>query len=209
MVGFFGAGGLGFPRVEAAVDELVSKLGDRLPWGVNLIHSPNEPALENRVADLLLRKGVKHHLRLGLHGPDPGGGALRRVRACTSTPTGRIARKHQVFAKISRGEVATRFMSPAPADMLRALVEQRLITHAEAELAARVPVAEDVTVEADSGGHTDNQSLVALFPTIMALRDELVAQHEFDRPIRVGAAGGLGTPGLAWPPRSRWARPTW
>jgi hypothetical protein len=58
MVGFFGAGGLGYPRVEAAVDELVSKLGSRLPWGVNLIHSPNEVALENRVADLLIRKGV-------------------------------------------------------------------------------------------------------------------------------------------------------
>jgi PfaD family protein len=86
-------------------------------------------------------------------------------------------------------------MSPAPAELLKGLVEKGLITHAEAELAARVPVAEDITVEADSGGHTDNQSLVALFPTIMALRDELVAQHRFDRPIRVGAAGGLGTPG--------------
>jgi PfaD family protein len=194
MVGFFGAGGLGYPRVEAAVDELVAKLGERLPWGVNLIHSPNEPALENRVAELLLKKGVKIISASAFMGLTPA------VVRCAATglhldAQGRIARKHQVFAKISRREVAMRFMSPAPADMLRALVEQGLITHGEAELAARVPVAEDVTVEADSGGHTDNQSLVALFPTIMALRDELMAQHKFDRPIRVGAAGGLGTPG--------------
>ena len=79
--------------------------------------------------------------------------------------------------------------------MLRALVAQNLLTQSEADLAAKVPVAEDITVEADSGGHTDNQLLVALFPTIMALRDELVAQHGYDRPVRVGAAGGLGTPG--------------
>ncbi len=194
LVGFFGAGGLGYPRVEAAVDELVSKLGERLPWGVNLIHSPNEPALENRVAELLLRKGVKIISASAFMGLTPA------VVRCAATglhldAQGRIARKHQVFAKISRREVAMKFMSPAPADMLRALVEQKLITAGEAELAARVPVAEDVTVEADSGGHTDNQSLVALFPTIMALRDELAAQHKFDRPIRVGAAGGLGTPG--------------
>ena len=194
LVGFFGAGGLGYPRVEKALDELVAKLGDRLPWGVNLIHSPNEPELENRVADLLLRKGVKIISASAFMGLTPA------VVRCAASglhldAQGRIARKHQVFAKISRREVAMRFMSPAPADMLRALVEQRLITHAEAELAARVPVAEDITVEADSGGHTDNQSLVALFPTIMALRDELAAQHKFDRPIRVGAAGGLGTPG--------------
>lgn len=194
LVGFFGAGGLGYPRVEQALDELVSKLGDRLPWGVNLIHSPNEPALENRVADLLLRKGVKIISASAFMGLTPA------VVRCAASglhldAQGRIARKHQVFAKISRGEVATRFMSPAPTDMLRALVEQKLITHGEAELAARVPVAEDITVEADSGGHTDNQSLVALFPTIMALRDQLVAQHQYNRPIRVGAAGGLGTPG--------------
>jgi hypothetical protein len=45
--------------------------------------------------------------------------------------------------------------------MLSDLLAQKLITQAEADLAARVPVAEDITVEADSGGHTDNQLLVA------------------------------------------------
>ena len=61
-----------------------------------------------------------------------------------------------------------------------------------ASCAARVPVASDVTVEADSGGHTDNQALPCVFPTIAQLRDALVAEHGV--PIRVGAAGGLGTP---------------
>lgn len=194
MVGFFGAGGLSYPRVEQAVDELVSKLGDRAPWGVNLIHSPNEPELENRVADLLIRKQVRIISASAFMGLTPA------VVRCAASglrldPQGRIIRRHQIFAKISRREVAMRFMSPAPADMLRALADQKLLTPQEVELAARVPVAEDVTVEADSGGHTDNQSLVALFPTIMALRDELVARHAFSRPIRVGAAGGLGNPG--------------
>lgn len=194
MMGFFGAGGLGFHRVEQALDELIAKLGHRLPWGVNLIHSPNEPELENRVADLLIRKGVKIISASAFMGLTP---ALVRCAASGLhlDADGRIARKHQIFAKISRREVALRFMSPAPVDMLRTLVEQNLITQSEADLAAKIPVAEDVTVEADSGGHTDNQSLAALFPTIMALRDELMAQHAFERPIRVGAAGGLGTPG--------------
>ena len=194
MVGFFGAGGLGYPRVEEAVDELVAKLGNRLPWGVNLIHSPNEAALENRVADLFIRKGVPIISASAFMGLTP---AIVRCAASGLhlDANGRIVRKHRVFAKISRREVAIRFMSPAPADMLRALVAQNLLTQNEADLAAKVPVAEDITVEADSGGHTDNQLLVALFPTIMALRDELVLQHGYDRPIRVGAAGGLGTPG--------------
>ena len=194
MVGFFGAGGLGYPRVEQAVDELVARLGDRAPWGVNLIHSPNEPELENRVADLLIRKGVRIISASAFMGLTP---AVVRCAAAGLhlDANGRITRQRQVFAKISRREVAARFMSPAPADMLRALVAQNLITPFEAELAAKIPVAEDITVEADSGGHTDNQLLVALFPTIMALRDELALQYRYDRPIRVGAAGGLGTPG--------------
>lgn len=194
MLGFFGAAGLSFERVEQAVTELEQKLGDRAPWGVNLIHSPQEPALEERVAELLLRRGVKLISASAFMALTPA------VVRCAASglrldAAGKIVRRHQVFAKISRAEVAARFMSPPPADMLRALVERGQLTHAEAELAARLPVAEDVTVEADSGGHTDNQSLVALFPTIMALRDELVARHGFTRPIRVGAAGGLGTPG--------------
>jgi PfaD family protein len=194
MVGFFGAGGLGYPRVEEAVNELVSRLGRRAPWGVNLIHSPNEAELENRVADLLIRKDVPIISASAFMGLTP---AIVRCAAAGLhlDAQGRIVRKHRIFAKISRREVAIRFMSPAPADMLNALVAQNLLSRAEADLAAKIPVAEDITVEADSGGHTDNQLLVALFPTIMALRDELVVQHGYDRPIRVGAAGGLGTPG--------------
>jgi trans-AT polyketide synthase/acyltransferase/oxidoreductase domain-containing protein len=195
MLGFFGAGGLGYPRVEEAVDELVAKLGTAAPWGVNLIHSPNEAALEDRVADLLIRKNVPIISASAFMGLTP---AVVRcaVAGLHLDADGRIARKRRVFAKISRREVATRFMSPAPADILAALVAKNLITPTEAALAARVPVAEDITVEADSGGHTDNQLLVALFPTIMALRDELVVKHGFERPIRVGRGGWAGHTGL-------------
>jgi PfaD family protein len=58
-----------------------------------------------------------------------------------------------------------------------------------------VPVAEDVTVEADSGGHTDNRPLTALLPAILSLRDELQNRYQFATPSRIGAAGSIGTPG--------------
>jgi PfaD family protein len=99
-----------------------------------------------------------------------------------------------VFAKISRPEVAKRFLEPAPKEMLDALVSRGLLTAEEAQLAQHVPVAEDFTVEADSGGHTDNQPLGALFPTITSLRDRIAQERAYRRPIRIGAAGGLGTP---------------
>jgi PfaD family protein len=193
MLGFFGAAGLGPERVEKSLDELEGELGDRYSWGINLIHSPNEPALEERVADLLIRRSVVRASASAFMALTPA--VVRYAVAGLSVDaSGRIARKHHLFAKLSRTEVARRFLSPAPADILQALVGRGLITTAEAKLAEKVPVAEDVTVEADSGGHTDNQALTALLPMILQLRDELEVKHGYQRPIRVGAAGGLGTP---------------
>ncbi len=194
MLGFFGAAGLPKPRVEAAVDELCRALdGTGLSWGVNLIHSPQEPELEAAVADLLIARGVTRVEASAFMALTP---AIVRyaVSGLRALPDGTIARKHHVFAKISRPEVARPFLMPAPAEILAGLRQKGLITEEEARLAARVPVAEDLTVEADSGGHTDNRALPAVFPIILALRDRIAAEQGYTRPIRVGAAGGLGTP---------------
>lgn len=194
MLGFFGAGGLLAADVGRAIDEIEAALGrDGFSWGTNLIHSPAQPDLENAVADLYIRRGVGRICASAFMG------LTAAVVRCSATGLtrdgqGRIQRRHHIFAKLSRPEVAEAFMSPAPAALLDALVRAGQLSAAEAELAAHVPVAEDITVEADSGGHTDNRPLGALFPVILALRDHLVQKHNYARPIRVGAAGGLGTP---------------
>jgi trans-AT polyketide synthase, acyltransferase and oxidoreductase domains len=103
-----------------------------------------------------------------------------------------VHRPNLLFAKVSRSEVARQFMRPPPAVLLDRLVADGMLTAAEAELAAGLPVAGDIVLEADSGGHTDNRPLTAILPTILRLRDELVVEH--GQPIRVGAAGGIGTP---------------
>lgn len=194
MLGFFGAGGLSFPKVEQGVAELQQALGPQGKFGVNLIHSPAEPELEERAASLFIERNVPIVSASAFMALQPS--VVRCAAAGLRVgPDGRIVRARRVFTKISRAEVAAPFMAPPPAELLRALVAAGKLTQREAELAAKLPVVEDVTVEADSGGHTDNQALVALFPMILALRDRLVAQHGFTAPIRVGAAGGLGTPG--------------
>jgi PfaD family protein len=108
---------------------------------------------------------------------------------------GEITRRNHVFAKISRPEIARHFLEPAPVEMLDALVAADKLTAEEGQLARKLPVAEDFTVESDSGGHTDNRPLTALLPTILSLRDEVATARAYRREIRVGAAGGLGTPG--------------
>ncbi|MCC3776964.1 PfaD family polyunsaturated fatty acid/polyketide biosynthesis protein [Streptomyces sp. UNOB3_S3] len=193
MLGFFGSAGLDPERVERATVELATGLAGKPNWGINLIHSPGEPALEDRIAEIALRHRVPAVSASAFMSLTPAviriaAGGLRRG------PQGRVLRATRLFAKVSRPEVAGPFMAPAPAALLRALVGRGQLTEAEAGLAARVPVAEDVTVEADSGGHTDNRPLTVLLPAMLALRDELTAAHGYDRGIRIGAAGGLGTP---------------
>ena len=104
---------------------------------------------------------------------------------------------NRVIAKISRTEVASKFMAPAPATILQKLLVECKITEEQAQLAANIPMADDITVEADSGGHTDNRPLVSLLPVILVLRDQFQAKYGYAQPIRVGAAGSIGTPASA------------
>jgi PfaD family protein len=69
-----------------------------------------------------------------------------------------------------------------------------LITAEEATLATAVPMADDVTAEADSGGHTDNRPAITLLPTMLALRNEMSAAHAYPHPPCVGLGGGIATP---------------
>lgn len=196
-LGFFGAAGLSRPVVAAAIDELVAALGDSdATWGCNLIHSPQEPALEAAVADLYIDRGVRRVSAAAYMSLTP---AIVRYayHGVHLDAHGVVQRPNMVFAKISRPETARHFMHPAPAALLDALVAQGLLTRDEAQLAATLPVAEDITVESDSGGHTDNRPLGPLFSTIQDVRDRAVTEHGYQRPIRLGAAGGIGTPQAA------------
>ena len=193
MLGFYGAAGLHPDEVEAGLAAIERALeGRAAPWGANLIHSPTEPALEAKVTELYLRRGLRCVEASAFMALTPN--VVRFAASGLCIEDGRIARRRFVVAKVSRPEVARLFMSPAPADILSALRGRGQLTEAEAELASRVPLATDVTVEADSAGHTDNRPLGVLLPVILGLRDEIEAKLGMPGAIRVGAAGGLGAP---------------
>jgi PfaD family protein len=192
MLGSFGAAGLSLERIASAIDRLRGTLGD-LPYCVNLIHSPNEPAHEMATAELLLKKGVTLVEASAYLDLTPA--IVRyRVAGFKGGVGGLVVPLNRVIAKVSRVEVATKFLSPPPDRILKELIANGHVTAQQAALAARFPVADDVTVEADSGGHTDNRPAITLLPTILALRDRLQAQFQFAMPPRVGLAGGIATP---------------
>ncbi|MBI3832569.1 MAG: PfaD family polyunsaturated fatty acid/polyketide biosynthesis protein [Planctomycetes bacterium] len=195
MLGFFGAAGLPLPAIEAALDRIQAALPNR-PYGFNLIHSPAEPDLEAAVVDLYLRRKVRlveASAFLDLTLP-----AVRyRVHGIHRGNDGRAVAPNRIVAKISRVEVAAKFFAPPPEKFLRELVAKGEITEEQARLAQEIPMAQDLTAEADSGGHTDNRPAISLIPTMLALRDQMQAKFGYANRLRVGAAGGVSTPASA------------
>ena len=190
-MGSFGSGGLSLDEVEKAIDEIQFRLPQG-PYLINLLHSPDDEDREEAMVTLFLEKEVRAIEASAFVDPSP---ALIRYRLAGLTASDGGAYPHNhVIAKVSRSQVATKFMSPPDAGVVASLLAKGLITEDQAEWAEHVPVADDITIEADSGGHTDNGPLISLLPMIIDLRDEIQAEREYAQLIRVGAAGGIATP---------------
>jgi len=195
MLGFFGAAGLPLHEVENALDRLKESLGNT-PYGFNLIHSPQEPDLEDALVSLYINKGLRlieasAFLALTLN-------LVRfRVHGICRRPDGTVHAPNRIIAKVSREELAARFFSPPPEKFLKELIAKGEITEEQAGLAAKIPMAQYVTAEADSGGHTDNRPAIALFPTILSLAGRMEKEFGYDCRLHVGLGGGISTPASA------------
>jgi len=192
LLASFGAGGCIPARVETAIAKIKAALPNG-PYAFNLLNSPFEPALEQRAVDLYIQHDIRV-IEASAYLDMTRSLVYYRASGLSLAPDGSIQIGHRIIAKISRKEVARRFLSPAAEDILTKLVSEGKITQQQANMARQVPMADDITVEADSGGHTDNRPLVGLIPTMLATRNEYQAKFNYKQPVRIGAAGGISTP---------------
>ncbi|MBF6211179.1 PfaD family polyunsaturated fatty acid/polyketide biosynthesis protein [Nocardia puris] len=191
LLASFGSGGLPLETIDRRVGELRESVPDR-PFLVNLLHSPHDSRLEFGTVELLARHGVRAVEASAFLDITP---ALVWWRLSGLTRHGgRAVTGHRLMAKVSRFEVGSRFLAPAPEPMVADLVARGLLTAEQAELGRTVPMADDITVEADSGGHTDGRSLTALLPQFAQEREAARGRWAPAGAVRLGVAGGLGTP---------------
>lgn len=193
LMGFFGAGGLPLSEVEAAIRTLRRELGPDGRFGMNLLCTPDDPALEAAVVDLYLREGVRH-VEAAAYTRVTAPLIRYRFTGAHRDRDGQPIVRNRIVAKVSRPEVAAAFLSPPPPALLDRLVADGALTPAEAGVAAELPVSDDICVESDSGGHTDAGAALTLIPAMLRLRDRETARHGYPGRVRLGAAGGLGTP---------------
>jgi trans-AT polyketide synthase, acyltransferase and oxidoreductase domains len=196
ILAFYGTGGLEPARLEEGIRRIQSELPNGEPYGMNLVHNPTVRAVEESTVDLFLAHGIRNLEASAFMQVTPA--LVRyRLKGLRRGAQGGVEIGNRIMAKISRPEVAEAFLSPAPEAIVRRLQAEGRVTAEEARLAAEVPMADDLCIEADSGGHTDQGNLVVLLPTLLRLRDRFQEKHRYRTGVRVGAAGGIGTPEAA------------
>jgi PfaD family protein len=195
FMGSFGAGGCLPARVEKAIDRIKREL-DGKPYLFNLIYAPFEPALETRTVELYIEHGI-HAIEASAFLTLTPNLVWYRLNGVSESSDGSVQVRNKIIAKVSRLEVAKRFLQPPDPAIVNQLLSDGKITEEQARLSQRVPMSDDVTVEADSGGHTDNRPLVSILPAIIHLRDSIQKKYNFASPTRIGAAGGIATPASA------------
>nr|MBQ4319672.1 PfaD family polyunsaturated fatty acid/polyketide biosynthesis protein [Clostridia bacterium] len=190
FMGSYGAGGMSIETISAEIDKIQTALGSN-PYMINMLSNRNSAA-EMKLAQLLIDKNVPAVEASAYIVPSE---ALLyyRLKGIREDENGNVIPLRRIIAKVSREEVLEKFVSPPESSAVAALVKSGLLTESEAKLAARIPVADDITVEADSGGHTDCRPLVSMLPALIALTNSIQARYGYSKKVRVGAGGGIGT----------------
>jgi trans-AT polyketide synthase/acyltransferase/oxidoreductase domain-containing protein len=196
MMGFFGTGGLSLEEIESAICNIQKNISNNEAYGMNLLYNPGDQNYEKSIIDLCLKYNVRNieaaaffNATLPL--------AKFRVKGLSRDKNGTIVEKNKIIGKVSRPEVAEALLSPAPEKIINKLLEQGEISNEEASLSKEIPIVSDICIEADSGGHTDQGVAYVLMPAIINLRDRMMEKYNYKTKVRVGAAGGIGTPAAA------------
>lgn len=196
LMAYLGSGGLKLERLASDIAYIQQHLPAGASYGINLLNPMGQPELERQTVELFLAHGVRFieaaaYMKVSAH-------IVRfRFKGATRDAEGTPRVPNHVLAKVSRPEVAAAFMAPASEAILRKLVDDGHLSALEAGIAAQLPVAGEICVESDSAGHTDQGVALALIPAMLRLRERIQRQHGYRVPIRVGAAGGIGSPEAA------------
>lgn len=195
ILGFYGSGGTKLEKIKEEVKFIKSRLTTDKPFGVNIVSNIENEKKENSLISFLLEEEVNILEASGYIYITKG--LVRYQAKGLYIENGSVKRKNHIIAKVSRPEVAELFMSPAPENIIKTLMANEEITTEQANWLRSIPIASDICVEADSGGHTDQGVMAIILPAVKRMMDKKMRIHNYKENIHVGAAGGIGTPEAA------------
>ena len=192
MLSFLGTGGMSIEEIDDNIQFIKNELNPDQNYGMNFLHNLTNPKMEMETIELFMKNDISV-IEAAAFMQITEALVFYRVAGLEKVG-GKLIEKNNIIAKVSRPEVAELFMKNPPEKLIRQLLEKGLITAEQAQLSKEIPMSNDICVEADSGGHTDGGIAMALFPAMIELRNRTQVEYNFANPIRVGLAGGIGTP---------------
>lgn len=192
FMAYFGAGGVPISELGQRINGIKSRLQNPAKAGFNLLCNLEHPDREMATVELYLKHNIQR-VEAAAYLQMTEALVYYRV-AGLSRVGGEIVCRNKILAKVSRPEVAEAFMNPPPQEILTSLLNKGLISAEQVVLAQGIPMAQDICVEADSGGHTDGGNPSVIFPAIVALQRRKQQELRYTQPIRIGLAGGIGSP---------------
>ncbi|XKK15651.1 ACP S-malonyltransferase [Bacillus sp. CB28A.1] len=193
ILGFLGTSGLEISRIETTICNVKNRFVKQEPYGVNIVYNPNNLEMENKIIDLCIKHDVRNIEVSNYVYITP---ALVKFRVNGIRNTGQDSDK-RIIAKVARPDIAEVFLSPAPESIIKKMLLENQISNEEANILRTTPMADDICVQGDCGGHTDQGTLFAILPSVMLLKDQFIKKYNYKKNIRIGAAGGIGTPAAA------------
>jgi len=192
ILSFFGSSGLSLEELEPHIQSIQAQLGCGRPYGMCLIANLDNPEEERQQVELFLKYDIPvieaaayTSMTLPL--------VYFRIKGIYRKGDS-IIRPRRIIAKCSRLEIARLFLSTPPVDIVNQLLLLGWITEDEAELSQYIPMADDLAVEANSGGHTDQGVSFTLVPAVISLREKMKQEYSYQEEILIGCGGGIGTP---------------
>ncbi|MET1255421.1 PfaD family polyunsaturated fatty acid/polyketide biosynthesis protein [Aliikangiella maris] len=194
FLGFLGTGGMSLAEIEENIVAIQQALNHgAFAFGMNLLANIHRPEQEMQTVELYLKKDIQVIEAASFTQVTPAL-VYYRLAGVAQDEDGTIICKNKIIGKLSRPEVASAFLSPPPPSIVNQLLRENKITAEQARLAEQILVCDDICVEADSGGHTDQGIASVLLSAMLRLRDEVYQKYTCNQPIHIGLAGGIGAP---------------
>ncbi|KAA1246069.1 SDR family NAD(P)-dependent oxidoreductase [Aquimarina sp. RZ0] len=194
ILGILGYMRLPFDEVDQILGTLRTKLANKT-YGIGFSPSSftgDSTAIDMKFIDLYIKHEVPV-LELATHIDVSKEIVYARCKGLRKSGE-KIIRPRLLLGKLSRLELAEKFMSPAPYDILVSLINEGLISEEEAEIAKKIPLCDDIVFEGSSAGYTDQQPVLISLPSFISLRNSMMIKYGYTDQILIGYGGGLGTP---------------
>lgn len=192
LLGIFGSAGLSTEQIENHLRLIHAQLLPDKIYGMCLLSNFHHPEEERRQVALFLQWQVPV-IEISAFSAISEPLVYARVKGL-ARQGGQIIIPRRLIAKCSRLNTARLFLSPPPLEHIQSLLQSGLISAEEAHLSQEISLVDDLALEMDSGGHTDQAVAFALLPGVIALKEEIQQQYNYQERIMIGCGGGIGTP---------------